>query len=117
MIKKLNCYCIIKKLFKYLYMLCHLWTMLFDLHPIQNYNILCMVGDFTFETRYEAVELRDGDKGSYLGNSVTRAVKNVNEKISEALVGMDPTLQSQIDQAMLELDRTEKKVLVIFSVT
>ncbi|KAM5583395.1 cytosolic enolase 3 [Rosa sericea] len=61
------------------------------------------------ETRYEAVELRDGDKGSYLGSSVTKAVKNVNEKISEALVGMDPTLQSQIDQAMIDLDKTEKK--------
>ncbi|RXI04272.1 hypothetical protein DVH24_038546 [Malus domestica] len=59
---------------------------------------------------YEAVELRDGDKGLYLGNSVTKAVKNVNEKISEALVGMDPTLQSQIDQAMIDLDKTEKKV-------
>ncbi|XP_038705775.1 cytosolic enolase 3-like [Tripterygium wilfordii] len=58
---------------------------------------------------YEAVELRDGDKGTYLGNSVTRAVKNINEKISEALIGMDPTLQSQIDQAMIDLDKTEKK--------
>ncbi|CAN6696084.1 unnamed protein product [Malus baccata var. baccata] len=58
---------------------------------------------------YEAVELRDGDKGLYLGNSVNKAVKNVNEKISEALVGMDPTLQSQIDQAMIDLDKTEKK--------
>ncbi|XP_024026742.1 cytosolic enolase 3 [Morus notabilis] len=58
---------------------------------------------------YEAVELRDGDKGMYLGNSVNRAVKNVNEKISEALIGMDPTLQSQIDQAMIDLDKTEKK--------
>ncbi|XP_011032191.1 PREDICTED: cytosolic enolase 3-like isoform X2 [Populus euphratica] len=58
---------------------------------------------------YEAVELRDGDKGMYLGNSVTRAVKNINEKISETLIGMDPTLQSQIDQAMIDLDKTEKK--------
>ncbi|XP_044469600.1 cytosolic enolase 3 [Mangifera indica] len=58
---------------------------------------------------YEAFELRDGDKGTYLGNSVNRAVKNINEKISEALIGMDPTLQSQIDQAMLDLDKTEKK--------
>ncbi|KAE8039199.1 hypothetical protein FH972_011629 [Carpinus fangiana] len=59
---------------------------------------------------YEAVGIRDGDKGTYLGNSVTRAVKNVNEKISEALIGMDPTLQSQIDHAMIDLDKTEKKV-------
>ncbi|KAJ4725665.1 Enolase [Melia azedarach] len=58
---------------------------------------------------YEAFELRDGDKGIYLGNSVNRAVRNVNERISEALIGMDPTLQSQIDQAMIDLDKTEKK--------
>uniref|UniRef100_A0A5B7AS96 phosphopyruvate hydratase n=1 Tax=Davidia involucrata TaxID=16924 RepID=A0A5B7AS96_DAVIN len=58
---------------------------------------------------YEAIELRDGDKGTYLGNGVHRAVRNVNEKISEALIGMDPTLQSQIDQAMIDLDKTEKK--------
>ncbi|XP_010557227.1 PREDICTED: cytosolic enolase 3 [Tarenaya hassleriana] len=58
---------------------------------------------------YEAVELRDGDKGMYLGNSVMKAVKNINEKISEALIGMDPKLQSQIDQAMIDLDKTEKK--------
>ncbi|KAL7602961.1 cytosolic enolase 3 isoform X1 [Lactuca sativa] len=58
---------------------------------------------------YEAIELRDGDKGTYLGNGVTRAVRNVNEKISEAIVGMDPTLQNQIDQAMIDLDKTEKK--------
>ncbi|GAB2286294.1 Beta-enolase [Dionaea muscipula] len=58
---------------------------------------------------YEAVELRDGDEGKYMGKSVTKAVRNINEKISEALVGMDPTLQSQIDQVMIDLDKTEKK--------
>ncbi|RDY12743.1 Cytosolic enolase 3 [Mucuna pruriens] len=58
---------------------------------------------------YEAVELRDGDKAVYLGNGVAKAVKNINDKISEALIGMDPTLQSQIDQAMIDLDKTEKK--------
>lgn len=65
--------------------------------------------------RYEAVEIRDGDKGMYLGNGVSRAIKNINEKISEALFGMDPTLQSQIDHAMIDLDRTEKKVLFFSS--
>ncbi|KAH9661727.1 cytosolic enolase 3 [Citrus sinensis] len=45
---------------------------------------------------YEALELRDGDKGTYLGNSVNRAVKNINERISEALVGMDPILQLKL---------------------
>ncbi|XP_075099027.1 cytosolic enolase 3 [Nicotiana tabacum] len=58
---------------------------------------------------YEAIELRDGEKGTYLGNGVNRAVKNINEKISVALVGMDPTLQSQIDQVMIDLDKTENK--------
>ncbi|KAJ4970178.1 hypothetical protein NE237_003277 [Protea cynaroides] len=58
---------------------------------------------------YEAVELRDGDKGKYLGQGVSRAVKNINEKISEALIGMDPILQSQIDQALIDLDKTENK--------
>ncbi|XP_074290206.1 cytosolic enolase 3 [Silene latifolia] len=58
---------------------------------------------------FEAIELRDGDKGMYLGNSVTKAVRNINEKISEALIGLDPTLQSQIDEVMIDLDKTEKK--------
>ena len=73
------------------------------------------IGKFNWEQsivcRYEAVELRDGDEELYLGNSVNRAVKNVNEKIPEALIGMDPTLQSQIDRAMIDLDMTEKKVM------
>lgn len=58
---------------------------------------------------YGAMELRDGDKGKYLGNGVSKAVKNINERISEALIGMDPTLQAQIDQAMIDLDKTENK--------
>lgn len=66
--------------------------------------------------RYEAIELRDGEKGTYLGNGVNRAVGNINDKIAEALVGMDPTLQSQIDQAMIDLDKTQKKVLLLPSV-
>ncbi|CAL9763188.1 unnamed protein product [Musa acuminata subsp. burmannicoides] len=58
---------------------------------------------------YEAVELRDGDKGKYLGKGVLKAVNMINEKISEALIGMDPLLQVQIDQAMMDLDKTEYK--------
>lgn len=41
---------------------------------------------------------------------MSKAVKNINEKIAEAIVGMDPILQNQIDQAMIDLDKTEKKV-------
>ncbi|KAH7668002.1 enolase protein [Dioscorea alata] len=58
---------------------------------------------------YEAVELRDGDKGKFLGKGVSKAVKLINENISETLIGMDPTLQAQIDQAMIDLDKTENK--------
>lgn len=56
------------------------------------------------------MELRDGGNEKYMGKGISKAVKNINEKISEALVGMDPILQSQIDQAMIDLDKTENKV-------
>lgn len=80
-----------------------------------EYNLLSCCQILNVNPRYEAVEIRDGDKGTYLGNSVNRAVKNINEKISKALIGMDPTLQSQIDHAMIDLDKTEKKVVFFLS--
>lgn len=58
---------------------------------------------------YGAIEIRDGDKRKFLGKYVSKAVKIINEKISEALIGMDPSLQSQIDQAMMDLDKTQNK--------
>lgn len=58
---------------------------------------------------YEAVELRDGDKARYLGKGVLNAVKNVNELIAPALVGMDATEQVEIDLVMLDMDGTENK--------
>ncbi|XP_057837378.2 cytosolic enolase 3 [Cryptomeria japonica] len=58
---------------------------------------------------YEAVELRDKDEHKYLGKGVLKAVANINEKISLALVGMDPTMQAEIDKAMIDLDKTENK--------
>merc|ERR1719295_363446 len=51
---------------------------------------------------YEALELRDGDKGRLLGKGVTKAVQNVNERIAPKLVGMDVTKQRDIDKAMVE---------------
>jgi len=57
----------------------------------------------------EAVELRDGDKNRYLGKGVLKAVENVNTTIKNALVGMEATAQSIIDQAMIDLDGTENK--------
>jgi len=58
---------------------------------------------------HEAVELRDGDKGVYLGKGVLKAVNNVNTLIDEALNGIDVFNQKKIDQILLALDGTENK--------
>ena len=57
----------------------------------------------------EALELRDGDKGRYLGKGVLKAVENVNVKIAPVVEGMEVTDQVGIDKAMLELDGTPFK--------
>jgi enolase len=57
----------------------------------------------------EAIELRDGDKSRYLGKGVLKAVSHVNEEIADALVGMEVTDQTLIDQIMIELDGTDNK--------
>jgi enolase len=58
---------------------------------------------------HEALELRDGEKDKFLGKSVYQAVKNVNTKIIDALVGEDATRQKAIDGILLELDGTPNK--------
>ena len=58
---------------------------------------------------HEAVELRDGDKGRYLGKGVQKAVGAVNGEIFEALSGMHVEHQVQIDQIMIDLDGTANK--------
>lgn len=58
---------------------------------------------------HEAVELRDGDKGIYLGKGVLKAVENVNTAINEALIGKHVFDQNAIDAAMLALDGTANK--------
>jgi len=57
----------------------------------------------------EALELRDGDKGRYLGKGVLKAVENVNTIIADEVLGMDALDQVGIDQAMLDLDGTSTK--------
>ena len=57
----------------------------------------------------EALELRDGDKDHYNGKGVLKAVWNVNNKISDVLIGNDASNQRQIDRLMLDLDGTENK--------
>src|SRR6266487_6978101 len=58
---------------------------------------------------HEAVELRDGDKSRYGGKGVLNAVRNVNDSISEAIVGLDATDQIMLDEVMIELDGTPNK--------
>ena len=57
----------------------------------------------------EAVELRDGDKGRFLGKGVLQAVANVNGEIRNALRGMDGMDQAAVDRRMRELDGTDNK--------
>jgi enolase len=58
---------------------------------------------------HEAVELRDGDKGRYLGRGVQKAVHNVNEIIASEIIGSDALDQVSIDRAMIALDGTPNK--------
>lgn len=57
----------------------------------------------------EALELRDGDKNYFLGKSVLKAIKNIDEKIAPKLTGMDISDIRAIDNVMLELDGTDFK--------
>ena len=58
---------------------------------------------------FEALELRDGDKGRYLGKGVTKAVENINTVIADAVVGMDASDIYAIDAAMIKADGTKDK--------
>ena len=58
---------------------------------------------------HEAVELRDGDAKTYLGRGVLNAVNNVNTELAKAVIGMDCSNQSAIDQALRDADGTPNK--------
>jgi enolase len=58
---------------------------------------------------HEALELRDGDKGRYLGKGVKKAVANVVDAIAPAVVGMDASDQAALDARMIALDGTPTK--------
>ena len=57
----------------------------------------------------EAIELRDGDKGRYLGKGVRNAVANVHREIRPAVEGLDADDQATLDRALIDLDGTENK--------
>jgi enolase len=57
----------------------------------------------------EAIELRDGDKGRYLGKGVLRAVEHINTEMSEAVLGLDASEQAFLDKTLIDLDSTENK--------
>jgi len=58
---------------------------------------------------HEAVELRDGDPGAWLGKGVGKAVDNVRVEIGPALIGLDAADQSAVDSALVSLDGTKNK--------
>ncbi len=58
---------------------------------------------------HEAVELRDGDKGRYLGKGVTKAIEAVNGELRDLLLGFDAEDQRDIDLAMIDLDGSDNK--------
>jgi enolase len=57
----------------------------------------------------EAMELRDGDKSRYGGKGVLRAVEHINTEITEAVMGLDATEQTFLDQTLIDLDGTHNK--------
>jgi enolase len=58
----------------------------------------------------EAIELRDGDSGRYLGKGVLKAIENINTEISEAVMGLEANEQAFLDHALIELDGTDNKM-------
>ena len=58
---------------------------------------------------FEAVELRDNDKNRFMGKGVSKAVENVNKKITKKLIGMNVYDQRNIDRTLIELDDTLNK--------
>ena len=57
----------------------------------------------------EALELRDGDQGRFLGRGVQQAIKNIVQIIQPHVIGLEATQQREIDQSMIELDGSENK--------
>jgi len=98
----------------------HIWSReILDSRGIPTVETACMLDSGavsvssvpagTSTGSHESLELRDTDNPRYMGQGVLKAVENVNNVISTAIVGMDPTDQLSIDRKMVDLDGTENK--------
>lgn len=70
---------------------------------------LAAVPSGVINSKYEALELRDNDPNRFQGLGVLKAVANVNQVIAPKLIGFDPSQQTQLDQALIDLDGTGNK--------
>ena len=80
-----------------------------EVHLSSGVSGRAMVPSGASTGEHEAVELRDGDKARYAGKGVLTAVKNVNDEIQQALLGLDAVDQRGIDHLLIDLDGTENK--------
>ena len=76
---------------------------------INGYTGRAIVPSGASTGKFEAVELRDGEKGCYTGLGVRKAVENVNTKLAEAILGENALDQSYIDKKIIETDGTDNK--------
>ena len=76
---------------------------------MNGYTGRAMVPSGASTGKFEAVELRDGEKGRYIGLGVTKAVNNVNTKIAEVILGENALNQIYIDTLLTETDGTDNK--------
>jgi enolase len=80
-----------------------------DVHLADGSMGLAAVPSGASTGEHEAVELRDGDSGRYLGKGTKKAAAHINEQIARALVGKDASEQAEIDGLLIGLDGTPNK--------
>ena len=76
---------------------------------IEGYTARAIVPSGASTGRFEAIELRDGEKGCYLGLGVQKAVESVNTRLAEVIVGENALDQVRIDELLIRADGTENK--------
>ena len=76
---------------------------------INGFTGRAMVPSGASTGKFEAVELRDGNREEYLGQSVKKAVENINSRLADAIIGENALNQAWIDRLILDTDGTENK--------